>query len=413
MTIFLMTLTGFLASFSVRGQVNAEVEYRPRFEWRAGYGELLSSSASPSFIALQRLRMSVSYQTDGLKLKFAPQDVRVWGDEQLSSSTGVFGDEASFDLFEGYAELRLWENSWISVGRQQLSYDNQRLLSGRNWNQHGLAYDAVVFKTIAGAWAIHAGASWNSLKATASESFYLSDRIKSLNFLWLKKSFGETFDVSFSHIASGVTETDTTNTMHFKQTSGVYATYNVGSFSMKGNFYFQYGKNQVGTEVSAFLVDADASLSLGRYKPGVGFSYLSGNDEADSTTENLFDALYGARHRFFGHMDYFRNMTSHTGGGGLSDWYGYLGYKVSDNISLKNTTHFFSLAQTNSNTPDGKALGMENEVELKFKFNGWGALKAGWLFYLPTDSFRQLQGVVQERFPNFAFVELTITPTLF
>jgi hypothetical protein len=412
-TVFLMMIIGSLAPLSVRGQVSAEVEYRPRFEWRDGYRELLPTSASPSFITSQRLRMSVSYQADGLRLRVTPQDVRVWGDEQISSSSGVFGDEASFDLLVGYAELRLRENSWISVGRQQLSYDNQRLLSGRNWNQHGLAYDAVVLKTRTGTWDFHAGAVWNSRSATTSENYYFSDRIKSLNFLWLKKRFGERLDFSFSHIASGVTETDSTNAMHYKQTSGVYANFDNGFLSVKGNIYYQYGKNQVGTDVSAFLVDADAAVSMGRFNPGAGISYLSGNDDTDSSTDHLFDVLYGARHRFFGHMDYFRNMSSHTGGGGLSDWYGYLGYKVADNISLKNTTHFFRLAEINSNTPDTKALGMENEIELKCHFNEWGVLKAGWLFYVPTDSFRQLQGVENERLPNFAYVELTIAPSLF
>jgi hypothetical protein len=402
----------FQMPLAVIGQMKVDVEYRPRFEYRDGYKELLPDDASPSILASQRLRMSVSYTADGIRLKIIPQDIRTWGDEQISSSTGVFGDEASFDLFEGYAELRVWNKSWISVGRQQLSYDNQRLLSGRNWNQHGLAYDAVVFKTETGGWNIHAGSSWNSLSATTSGNTYPSDRIKSLNFLWIKRSFGENLDFSFSHIASGVTETDSTDAMNFRQTSGVYAQYSKGSLSMQGNFYYQYGKNKVGTDVSAFLLDADASLSLGRFKPGVGVSYLSGNEDTGSSTDRLFDALYGARHRFFGHMDYFRNMASHTGGGGLSDWYGYLGYKVSDKVFLKNTTHFFSLAETNQNTLKSKSLGMENEVELKYKFNDWGSLKAGWLFYVPTDSFRQLQGVTNERFPNFAFVELTLSPNL-
>lgn len=162
MTTFLIIITALLAPFSLRGQVTAELEYRPRFEWRDGYRELLPSGASPSFIISQRLRMSVSYQTDGLKLKMTPQDVRVWGDD-----------------------------------------------------------------------------------------------------------------------------------------------------------------------------------------------------------------------------------------------------------SLKNTTHFFGLAQTNSNTPGEKALGVENEMQLKYRFNERGTLKAGWLFYVPTDSFREMQGVENERFPHFAFMELAITPSLF
>ncbi len=394
-------------------QVNLDAQYRPRFEVRNGYRELIPKDADPSIIASQRMRLSLVYETEKLKLKFSPQDVRVWGDENLSSSTGVYGNDASLDLFEGYVELNPSENFSLSVGRQTLVYDNQRLLAKRNWNQKGLAYDAVVLKWKLNQWNLHAGTSWNSLKETTSGNYYLPDRIKSLNFLWLGHQFSEKVDASFLHIASGITETDTTNTLHFRQTSGAYLNYNSNVLKAKSNAYFQYGNNREGQKVSAFLFDADLAFKTGRLSPGLGISYLSGNDDVNGSTDHLFDVLYGARHRFFGHMDYFRNIPSHTNGGGLTDIYGYLNLKISPEMNLKNTGHFFSLAQTNQNTPTDKYLGYENELEFKYNFNEWGSVKSAWLFYLATDAFEQLQGVSNPVFPQFLYVSLNVNTRIF
>lgn len=409
--LFIACIVFPLGNASAQLSVNAH--YRPRFELRNGYRELIPKDANPSLIASQRMRLSLVYETEKLKLKFSPQDVRVWGDENLSSSTGVYGNDASLDLFEGYVELKPSDNLSLSVGRQTLVYDNQRLLAKRNWNQKGLAYDAVVLKWKLNQWNLHAGTSWNSLRETTSGNLYLPNRIKSLNFLWLGHQFPNKLDVSFLHIASGITETDTTNTLNFRQTSGAYLNYNSNALKAKSNAYFQYGNNREGQKVSAFLFDADLAFKTGRLSPGIGITYLSGNDDANGSTDHLFDVLYGARHRFFGHMDYFRNIPSHTNGGGLTDIYGYLNLKLSPELNLKNTGHFFSLAQTNENTPADKYLGYENELEFKYNFNEWGTIKSAWLFYLTTDAFKQLQGVSNPAFPQFLYVSLNVNTNIF
>lgn len=398
---------------NITAQLSLDAHYRPRFEVRNGYRELIPDGSTPSIIASQRMRLSFFYETENLKLKFSPQDVRVWGDENLSSSTGVYGNEASLDLFEGYVELKPTDNLNLSVGRQTLVYDNQRLLAERNWNQNGLAYDALVLKWKLSQWNLHAGTSWNSLRETTSDNLYLANRIKSLNFLWLGHQFSDKIDVSLLHIASGITETDTTNTLNFRQTSGAYIKYNSNILKAKSNAYFQHGNNREGQKVSAFLFDADVAFKTGRLSPGLGISYLSGNDDVNGSTDHLFDVLYGARHRFFGHMDYFRNIPSHTTEGGLTDIYGYLNLKISPEMNLKNTGHFFSLAQTNQKTPKDKYLGYENELEFKYNFNEWGAIKSAWIFYLTTDAFEQLQGVSNPAFPQLLYVSLTVDTSIF
>ena len=412
--LFLITATiSLFIVFETKAQFKIDAQYRPRFEYRDGYRKLATDGSVPTGIISQRTRLFFSYESEKIKIKFTPQDVRIWGDEQLASSTGVYGDNASLDLFEAYAEIKMGNLGWISVGRQQLVYDYERLLAARNWNQNGLAYDAVVFKLDVSQWNIHAGSSWNSLDATLSDNFYLPNRIKSLNFLWINRKFYNKLNFSFLHIASGVTETDSTNTLHFRQTTGIYADYKSNNLKLRGNAYYQYGKNKTGINISAFLFDADIAYKIGKLTSGLGLSYLSGNKNPEGTTDNLFNILYGARHKYFGHMDYFSDFAKHTKEGGLTDFYVYLEYKFSKTISLTNIGHYFQLAQTNSNTPNNKNLGYENELMLKYKFNDWGSIKSGYVFYLPTESFKILQDVPNDKFSQFFYLELTIKPTLF
>lgn len=409
----IITVIFLFVVLETRAQFKIEAQYRPRFELRDGYRKLATDGSVPTVVISQRTRLSFSYESEKLKLKLTPQDVRVWGDEQLASSTGVYGDNASIDLFEAYAEMRIGNLGWLSVGRQQLVYDFERLLAARNWNQNGMAYDAIVLKLGINQWNIHAGSSWNSLDATLSDNLYLPDRIKSLNYLWANRKFSDQLNFSFLHIASGVTETDSTNTLHFRQTTGINAEYKWNNLKLRGNAYYQYGKNNTGTTVSAFLIDADAGYNIGNITPGVGLSYLSGNNDPDGSTDKLFDVLYGARHRYFGHMDYFRDFAKHTKEGGLADFYAYLKYEFSKTISLTNIGHYFLLAQTNALTPNDKYLGYENELMLNYKFNDWGTIKSGYVFYLPTESFKTLQGVSNDKFSQFFYLELTLKPTLF
>ncbi|MFO7863456.1 MAG: hypothetical protein R6U85_05610, partial [Salinivirgaceae bacterium] len=94
----------FVAGISIfssqlsHAQLQINAQYRPRFELRDGYRKLASPESTPSALMSQRTRLSLSYKSDNLKLVFSPQDVRVWGDENLSSSTGVYGDDASLTL---------------------------------------------------------------------------------------------------------------------------------------------------------------------------------------------------------------------------------------------------------------------------------------------------------------------------
>lgn len=414
MRLILTSILVTLFCLDSLGQFQVDAQLRNRFELRDGYQKLAEAGSVPTVLISQRSRITFSLVTEKLKIKISPQDVRLWGGDAVVNATGV-PSNTSIGLFEGFAEIRTGDFGWLSVGRQQLIYDSRRLLGDRQWNQNGMSYDAIVMKLKLSRWNLHLGGIWNTLTETRSGNLYPPSRLKTIGYVWANRAFSEHLSLSLLHIGSGVTETDTTSNLNFRQTTGVYYTYKRDNLNMWGNVFYQYGKNRTGTDISAVLADADISYKAGRLTPGIGFGYLSGNNTigAGQTTDRLFDVLAGNRHSFFGIIDYFRAFPSDTRQGGLVDYFFYIDIKLADNVSIRNTGHYFQLAQTNQGTPDNKNLGYENDLVLKYKLNDWGAFESGYAFFLPTTTLKAVQGVINDKFSHFLYLQLTLTPTLF
>ncbi len=409
----LLILLCTISSGIVNAQFAVDFQLRQRFEWRDGYQKLAAQGQDPAILVSQRTRLGFLYETDILKIRVSPQDVRLWGGDPVMSSSGIVNN-TQIGLFEGYAEVRLSQEISVKAGRQQLTYDSHRLLGDRNWNQNGISYDAFVLKASAGRFNIHLGSSWNTLTEALSGNLYPSARIKSLNYLWLNTKING-LKLSLMHIASGVTRSDTTSGLQFRQTSGFFAEYKSARINTWGNVYYQYGRNRNGQPVGALLADADASIQAGKFLPGIGFGYLSGNSQtgAAQSTDHLFDPLYGNRHRYFGFIDYFRSFATDTRQGGLIDLYLYLEYKTGPKTSIRNIAHYFELAQANPLTPPDRSLGFENNLVFKYRFSDWGMFESGYMFFVPTETLKAIQKVADTRFSHFFYIQYTLTPVLF
>ena len=135
----LLATTGF-------GQFEINAELRPRAEMRHGYKILPVEDADASTFVSQRTRLNLFYNHEKFKMGFSLQDVRVWGDEQLFTSTGVYGDNVSLDLNEGWIEIFAGKSNSFKIGRQYWVYEDERLFSKRNWNQSSVKYDGLLYK---------------------------------------------------------------------------------------------------------------------------------------------------------------------------------------------------------------------------------------------------------------------------
>lgn len=408
-------IIAILLPFSGFAQFKVDAELRNRSEVRDGYAKLAADGATPAFQISQRTRLIFGYESEKLKIKITPQDVRIWGDDTNFSLSGSNGNNASLDLFEGFADIKIGKENWLAVGRQQLSYDNQSILSNANWNQNGISSDAVLMKLKLQKWNLHLAGSWNTAQSLSANNYFPTDRYKSIDFAWLNRQFESGLKLSLIHMAAGRTESDTSNTIYFRQTTGFYTLYAKKNFTIWGDAYYQYGKSQAGKKVSAFLLDIEVGYKIKTVSLGAGYSYISGNTETGSNlkTDKLYDPIYRSRHNFNGYMDYYASYQKQTAGGGLSDLYLFAEIAVSKKLNIRNNFHFFSLAETNPATPSDKNLGTENDLVAKFKFADWGLLEGGYFFYLPTESLKTIQGVKNGGFSQFLYVQLCVTPSLF
>ena len=409
---FILLMFIGLVRVAAQDEFRVDAELRPRFEVRRGYQKLAEPGDAASVLFSQRTRLKFSYLSERLDIVVSPQDVRIWGDEENANTSGVTGNDASLDLFEGYADLKFSSTMSLAVGRMILAYDNEWLLGRRNWNQNGISSDAILLKLNPSGWKFHLGWSWNSLTETLKNNFYPPNRYKSMGFLWINRYFSQDVAVSFLQLSTGQTPSDTTNKQYFRNTSGIYFKVNKLPWSGFLNFYHQYGRNNRNEKVSALLYVAEASYNILHWRPAVGLVYTTGN-RANTSTDHVFDLAYSARHNVLGNMDYFKNLTTDTHQGGLTDVYARVEFMPSKSLKFSNTSHYFWLAQTNELTPSQKKLGFENDMVATYNLREMGNLEVGYLFFLPTQGFKEMQSVDGNAFSHFFYVQLTIFVKMF
>ncbi|HEY4107764.1 alginate export family protein [Puia sp.] len=151
-------------------QLSLTGQLRVRTELRNGYGTLETIGNQPAFLTSQRARLNFNYRSSRLLFQASVQDVRVWG---ADASTINNADGGRLSVHEAWGELVLAnahdssfgrssvEYFGIRVGRQELVYDDQRLLGNLDWLQQARRHDAIVFKLLNKGWQADLGAAFN------------------------------------------------------------------------------------------------------------------------------------------------------------------------------------------------------------------------------------------------------------
>ncbi len=160
----------FLIALSAQGQLSLTGQIRTRTEYRNGLGTLTLKGNDASFFTSQRSRLSFNYKAGRVVFQTTLQDVRVWGQDASSISNA---DGTKLGLHEAWAEIALankkdssFKNApvdyfAVKVGRQELLYDDSRLLGNLDWLQQARRHDAIVFKLLNKGWQVDLGLAFN------------------------------------------------------------------------------------------------------------------------------------------------------------------------------------------------------------------------------------------------------------
>ncbi|MGB0840087.1 MAG: alginate export family protein [Chitinophagales bacterium] len=327
-------------------QVDVGVELRPRFEYKNGYRSIASEFSTPAVSFSQRSRMTLNYQSDQFQTRVSLQDARVWG------------DATSLGFYEAWLNYRFSSAFSMKLGRQELSYDDERILAKRFWRQDGFAYDALVFKHEKDSLRIDVGLGINNSADNAFGNIYEDPSLfKSLHYLYLKKTLTPSAYVSLLSIGLGY-QPDNSETVYIRQTHGLNYFLKNPKWNVILTGQYQHGKNRGGQDISAYMLAVELARKMDKWTWGGGIDYFSGHDaqnpDADyQNREHSFETLEGAKFKYAGRLNLFRVYKKHLLGGGLVDPYLRIKHQLNKKNKLMFEAHFFQLENSIANPKAG------------------------------------------------------------
>jgi len=404
----------FLHEYSF-SQFTLSGELRPRFEYRNGFKRLPDTLSEFAAFVSQRSRICFDYKTDKIKTKISFQDVGVWGSEKFKT------DSATVGLYEAWAEIPLCDSLSLKVGKQEISYDNERLFGICNWNQLGNTHNAAMLKYHKNGLQIDFTGAFNQAAENLFGTGYPTypGNYKTLNILWVSKQFTEQFKASLLGVADGYQRVNSDNTLYMRGTYGGILNYiKEGKYSAAVRGFYQDGRLQTGKQVSAYYFSADLTCNLSsKFILWAGLQYSSGNDgtNLNNTKSDAFNTLYGTQHKFGGNMEYFSSISTATKGAGLVDPYLNFIYNLNEKAYFRLDLHYLAL-QNNyvvNVTPIDKTLGGEADLSFNYNFTKEFSLMAGFSGNIGTKSMEVIVGGNSIYPGGWGFVMLTFKPVFF
>ncbi|PZX54709.1 hypothetical protein LV84_02863 [Algoriphagus ratkowskyi] len=410
MVILLVSLKTTIAQ-----EFTLDADLRPRFEYRHGYGSLFPDDAKPAAFVTQRTRLNMGYTEDKLSLYFSFQDVSTWGDEQTLT---ISDNNNSFSLFQAWFRYSFTENLALKLGRQTISYDNQRILGEVDWAMQGRFHDAAMLQYSKDKFKLDFAFAYNQEKQnsigtdyTISGGYsYKTMQMAHLTQAWDKASF------SFLFLNNGIQKytndlIPVTDGLYYRQTTGAYFTFPLSVLAITGSAYLQTGKANAATDLSGYQYMVEAKYKTGIMTLIAGFESLSGTDQVGEEKNKSFFPLYGTNHKFNGYMDYFY-VGNHANNVGLNDLYGKISLATGEKSTLGLNAHLF-YANAEMANDLSQNLGTELDLVYGTSLGKYVKLAAGYSQMFATESMSAVKGgITSENTNNWGWVQMTVNPRL-
>lgn len=384
-------------------------ELRFRFEAfdTASFGTELQQTLARTRIAL------TAKPADGLTVFVQFQDSRVWGEEP-----SVTASTENVDLHQGYVEYRNIGDTGLGfkIGRQELSYGDQRLVGAFGWSNIGRSFDAAML------FYDDSDLRVDGFISTTHESFTAdSDAEFGGVYAMIKKTPVGQIDLyalikrDARLLYAGEFAPELGDLM--VNTFGLRLAGSLGDtpLSYKGEFAFQtgdYGPDSLEAWAlhasAAWKVDAGFGLViLGEY------NYATGDADPTDGTVETFDNLFPTNHNKYGYIDFvgWRNIKNIRFGVSATPAKGH---------TVAADYHLFSLAETADNAyrasgapllvvPVGNTedeIGQEFDLTWRFSpLKGLGAL-VGYSHFFAGELFNVVLGEADDS--DFLYGMLTV-----
>jgi hypothetical protein len=399
------------------GKLTVDIQEKMRFEGRENNFDFNSDINGPQDATwlLQRFRLGLGYQlTPWFKLYVQGQDVRELGGSRNNDigSPGSFGSEGddSFDILKAYVQLGdLKKGISATVGRQFLSYGDQRLVGPLEWLNQARTFDAIKLRYASTSWALDIFTSspvtykdheWNNSQVFDNQNnqdsifsgIYLSTQWIPINtttdFYAYHKGdqgngdFGARLGDSSFYTFGTLWKGDPKK---------------LGGFDYSTEMAFQTGEVS-GRDLTAFAGNWNVGYNFKHaWKPRIGLQYNYGSGDSDATDGDVgtFQNLYPTNHLFYGYMDTTAWSNMHNPQLNISfsptaklkvmlDYHLYFNADNSDAWRrVNNQTRVRPLNAAANNASSFR--GQELDLTAIYKLNPHVALQAGYSLFLPGD----------------------------
>ena len=405
-----------------------DADYLSRGEIRQGglYVTEDGDALSARFI-LSRTRLAADYSRSWLSARLTAQHAGTWGSEEGSD----------LSIFEAWAQFQFPAGFFARIGRQRLSYDDQRIFGSDDWSMTGISHDGLKMGFERAGHKIHLFGAYNQDVGNSNGGGRrLSGGIvpyKSLASAWYhfdvpKVPLGASLLYAYMGMQApedyAGEDQDDDNPVFFQHLAGAFLSWHPERWGVEAAYYHQWGTESSGLPLNAWMASGKATAKpFENWSLRAGYDYLSGDEDFATPpggfigltrheTVRGFSSLYGSHHKFYGAMDFFYVSTYVNGfTPGLQNLYGGITWTPGKKLSMDASYHFLSTATSIEDA--SKALGHEVELSATWTIAESVSLSAGYSFMQGTETMAILKRSSNNNRLQWGWLMLQITPKFF
>jgi len=386
-------LSGYAKEIEFDGSV------RVRFE-HSEQGNLGVAKDKTANWVTQQSRFGITGKPkDNVEVYLQVQDARTWGGEDHSfpppsvSDTGTDASANALDLHQSYVKVKdLGGGSCVlKAGRQEIVFDDARLVGNIGWIQNAQAFDALRLTTGSKEFSLDLVASQTAAKDThpvlnpylashTNDSFFYAAHGNMKLGNGVVNPFVYVVDKP-TRLKPGTDANGNPNTVSLLslQTMGVFVKQKVAGVDLKLHAANQTGKITETKNQNASMMALALGTKLAGLGLSLGYDQYSGDKVKGGKESNTFNALYATNHAYFGFVDKFL-FTPTTG---VTDTQAKLVFASKSAGKLIAHAHSFTTAP--GSYASSKPIGSEVDVTYKLKAGGLG-WQLGYSSFSPSST---------------------------
>ena len=357
----------------------------------------------------------MNYSGKSLEARISPKFFGVWG---AKGSGSMAIEEAWFGLKSGGWFLRL--------GRQKLSYDDERIIGSNDWAMATSTHDILKTGFELGKHKLHLLAAFNQNNENTNGGFYYvngGQAYKTMQTVWYHFDPFPQLGASLIFMNTGMQNAMETeeNITEFQQLFGAYASWKPKYFGLQASYYRQTGHDENALPIHAWMTSLEADGRISDWLSlNTGFFFMSGDENffipaqgalgmTRKTEVRGFNPIFGSHHEFYGAMDFFYVSTYYGGNTpGLQDYHFGAQLRLFKKLNLGASYHLLATAVPIDNATT-QILGHEVELEASWQIARDITLMAGYSFMNGTETMELLKRSDNDRL-RWAWLMLMVTP---